>query len=175
MNTNTITKYKWFWAWNDAKEEAWLLEMSQEGLHLKKVSLGSYEFVQGEPTNYVYRLDYRSLKSKEKESYLQIFKDAGWEHIGDMSGWVYFRINAEPGETPEIFSDAESKMGKYQRVIMYLVIFLPILLILRPVYPERYGVFSTVAGVLFTGLMILYSIAMVQLMRRMNEVKQKKS
>jgi len=171
MNTNYITKYKWFWAWNDDREEAWLSEMARDGLHLKQVTLGSYTFEQGEPENYVYRLDYRAIKSKDKESYLQLFEDAGWEHVGEMSGWVYFRIKANPGEAPEIFSDAESKMGKYQRIMMYLVILLPIMLILRPSTAGRYGTFSFVVEALFAVLMLLYVIAMVQLFRRMNEVK----
>ena len=175
MNTNTVIKRKWFWAWNDDKEEAWLSEMSREGLHLKNVSLCSYEFIQGEPSNYVYRLDFRALNSKDKESYLQLFEDAGWEHIGDMSSWVYFRIKAEPGEAPEIFSDAESKMGKYQRVMAILIVFLPIMImLLRPSISARYGFISFLVGALFAAFFILYCVAMMQLIRRMNEVKLNK-
>ena len=109
MNTTYVNKNKWFWVWQDDKEEAWLSEMDREGLHLEAVSLGRYKFRKSEPGNYVYRLDYQSLRSKDKESYLQLFEDAGWEHVGDMNGWMYFRIQADEGESPEIFSDAESK------------------------------------------------------------------
>ncbi len=174
MNTTYINKNKWFWAWQDDKEEAWLSEMAQEGLHLENVSLGRYKFRKGEPANYVYRLDCQSLRSKDKESYLQLFEDTGWEHVGEMSGWMYFRIKASGGESQEIFSDAESKTGKYQRVMLYLVIFLPIMLMLRPITIGRYGTFSIVVEVLFAVLFVLYSYAMVQLFRRMNQVKGKK-
>ena len=174
MNTTYIYKNKWFWAWQDDKEEAWLSEMSREGLHLEAVSLGRYKFQKGAPADYVYRLDYQSLRSKDKESYLQLFEDTGWEHVGDMSGWMYFRIQASEGESPEIFSDPESKMGKYQRVMIYLVIFLPIMMILRPNIAGRYGTFSAIVEGLFAVLFLLYAYAMIMLFRRMNQVKGKK-
>jgi len=177
VNTTYINKNKWFWAWQDEKEEAWLSEMAREGLHLEAVSLGRYKFQKGEPADYVYRLDYQSLRSKDKESYLQLFEDTGWEHVGEMSGWRYFRIQAGEGEVPEIFRDAESKMGKYQRVMIYLVIFLPIMLMLvmsMPIADGRYGILSVVAEAFFAVLLLLYSVAMVQLFRRMNQVKGKK-
>jgi len=31
----TISKIKWFWAWQDEKEEAWLSNMARDGWHLK--------------------------------------------------------------------------------------------------------------------------------------------
>jgi hypothetical protein len=174
MNTNYIKKYKWFWAWNDDKEEAWLSEMSRQGFHLKRVSIATYYFEQGEPENFTYRLDYRSLKSKEKDTYLQLFEDAGWEHIGNMNGWVYFRIKADSGEEPDIFSDAESKTGKYQRVMAYLIVLLPILLLLRPSRTDEYGFFSIVVEATFAVFILLYTVAMVQLFRRMNKVKEQR-
>ena len=38
MDKNQIKKTKWFWAWEDEKEEAWLSEMASEGLHLETVT-----------------------------------------------------------------------------------------------------------------------------------------
>ena len=172
MNPKYVIKNKWFWAWNDDKEEAWLSEMAQEGLHLEEVSLGRYKFLPGNPAKMVYQLDYQSLRSKDKESYLQLFLDAGWDHVGSMNGWVYFRIQAEDGQAPEIYSDAESKLGKYHRVMTYLVIFLPILLFLRPTASARYGAFSFIVEGLFAVLMLLYAYAMIQLFRRMDQVKK---
>jgi len=56
-----IVKRKWFWAWQDEKEEQWLNAMSKQGYHLiSPGSFGRYEFEQGEPKNYVYRLDFMS-------------------------------------------------------------------------------------------------------------------
>lgn len=171
---DTIQKFKWFWAWQDEKEEAWLAEMSQQGYHLEKISLpGQYTFRQGEPGNYVYRLDFQALHAKDRESYLQLFADSGWEHLGDMGGWVYFRHVVNGSEIPEIYSDMESKLGKYQRLIGYLVIFLPIMIILLPKVSDtlRYGPFMGILVVLSAGILLLYSLAMILIFRRMSQLK----
>jgi len=176
MDTTHVVKHKWFWAWQDEKEEAWLGEMDREGLHLENVSLpGRYEFHQEEPANYTYRLDYQSLRSKDKESYLQLFEDAGWEHVGNMNGWVYFRIRSDDGDTPDIYSDKKSKIGKYERIITYLVIFLPIMLILRPNGLEGAGPFVFILEGLFAILMLLYVYAILNLMRRIGQLKGENS
>ena len=116
----TFRKFKWFWAWEDEKEEAWLRTMSQRGHHLLSAKpFGSYSFVPGDKTDYVYRLDYQ-INRKDKQNYLQLFQDAGWEHISEMSGWHYFRKQAEAGDSPEIYTDVESKVTKYKRLIAYV-------------------------------------------------------
>jgi hypothetical protein len=116
----TVHKLKWFWAWQDEKEEAWLRTMSQRGYHLVSVRpFGSYSFNPGDSTDYVYRLDYQ-INKKDMRNYLQLFHDAGWEHIGEMSGWQYFRKEAMPGESPEIHTDVESKVAKYKRLMAYV-------------------------------------------------------
>ena len=173
---NTIQKFKWFWAWQDEKEEAWLAEMAQQGFHLENIALpGQYTFRQGEPGNYVYRLDFQTLRSKDKDSYLQLFEDAGWEHIGDMGGWVYFRHIVNGTEIPEIYSDLESKMGKYQRLVAYLVIFLPIMIILLPRVSDSldYGPFMGILAVLSASILLLYSLAMILIFRRITQLKAK--
>ena len=175
---NTVTKFKWFWAWQDEKEEAWLAEMAHQGYHLENIGLpGQYTFRQGESGNYVYRLDFQTMRAKDRDSYLQLFVDAGWEHIGDMGGWVYFRHKVNGSEIPDIYSDLDSKMGKYQRIIAYLVIFLPIMIILLPKVSDtlRYGPFMIILVVLSTSLMLLYTFAMIQIFRRMNQLKSKGS
>ena len=173
---NTLTKFKWFWAWQDEKEEAWLAEMAKEGYHLENLALpGQYTFRQGEPGNYIYRLDFQALRAKDRNSYYQLFADAGWEHIGDMGGWVYFRHKLNGGEPPEIYSDLESKMGKYHRVVSYLIIFLPIMIILVPRVADVdfFGPFRYILGLISASLLLLYSLAMIQLFRRIIQLRSK--
>ena len=175
MTNEIVTKTKWFWAWQDEKEEAWLTEMARQGLHLDDVPFpGRYQFKSGEPADYVYRLDYQSLKTKDKVSYLQLFADAGWENVGEMGGWVYFRYKVTKGENPEIFSDQESKIGKYHRVMLYLVIFLPIMLLLmnNTSSVDGYGLFSMILKGFSALLMLLYAFGMIQLMIRINKLKK---
>jgi len=131
MKTAIIRKTKWFWPWQDEQEEIWLEEMSQQGLHLKRADLfAQYEFMQGQPQNYTYRLDFQdSMKSKNKEEYLRLFTDAGWEYLGQLGGWQYFRKLTQSGEEREIFTDAETKIHKYNRFLAWFGLAFPSYLI----------------------------------------------
>jgi len=126
MNKETVKKRKWFWAWEDEKEEAWLTECSASGLHLVKPDVGIYEFMSGSPKRYIYRLDYQTHSKKDKEQYLQLFHDSGWEHVGEMNGWQYFRKEAIPGEEPQIYTDPASKAEKYRRLMGFFLLMMPI-------------------------------------------------
>jgi hypothetical protein len=39
MTNKITTKTKWFWTRQDEKEEAWLSEMANQGLHLENIQL----------------------------------------------------------------------------------------------------------------------------------------
>jgi hypothetical protein len=167
MDENKLRKYKWFWAWQDEAEEAWLREMSQQGWHLYSVGIPTvYDFEVGDPADIVYRLDYQSPSKVEKEDYLQLFKDAGWEHVGEMSGWQYFRKPAQPGEEMEIYTDAESKTSKYQRLLIFAgILMLPLFM----------GMINTRGGFLFFvifPLFLLYIYIFIRIMIRINQLKR---
>lgn len=137
---STIRKIRWFWSWNDAAEEKWLSEMSAQGLHLKEVENPCfYLFEQGDPKNYVYKLDYYvntpvfanigwyamaekspAVKSAETE-YHQLFEDAGWQYLCTTSGWRYFRQPEVAGQVQELYTDLSSKETKYRRQIFFQV------------------------------------------------------
>ena len=131
MEATTVRRFKVFWAWQDDKEEAWLREMSLKGLHLSPPLIPCvYTFTRGEPHDDAYRLDYVPRMSRaEYGGYLQVFRDAGWKHLGEMLGWQYFRKPVQAGEAPEIYTDPESKIQKYKRLLGYLIIFLPIFIV----------------------------------------------
>lgn len=76
--------------------------MAQDGWHFKSVTPpGTYSFEQGEPRNVFYRLDFL-IDAKAKADYVQLFLDAGWEYLGEMGSWQYFRKTAMENETLEI-------------------------------------------------------------------------
>lgn len=126
MNENLIRKTKFFWPWQDREEEAWLEEMSRQGLHLRQArTLGRYVFEKGAPKAYAYRLDYQD-SLKDEQHYLKLFEDAGWQRVAAQGGWHYFRQEIQEGQVPEIFSDTDSKIKKYERVKTLLVSILPI-------------------------------------------------
>jgi hypothetical protein len=119
----TIHKLKWFWPWQDDAEEAWLRKMSQQGWRLSNANLFCfYTFQADQPADYVYRLDYQTPAKKEAPDYLQLFQDAGWEHVAELSSWHYFRKLHQQGEEPQIFTDVESKIAKYQRLLEALAL-----------------------------------------------------
>lgn len=124
MGSETRRIVRWFWPWQDEQEEAWLSrQAAQRGLHLlSPAPPGIYTFAVGEPQPVIYRLDYQYLKGQDRPSYLQLFRDAGWEYVGQMSNWQYFRRPAVLGEENEIFTDPASKAEKYRRVLPFLML-----------------------------------------------------
>ena len=125
MEKTTLRKYKWFWPWQDDVEEAWLRDMSHQGWHLSAVGLPIvYIFESGKLKDFVYRLDYPGSYKMDREDYLQLFMDANWEFIEERAGWYYFRKPEQPGQDLEIYTDAESKISKYQRLLVFAAIIL---------------------------------------------------
>jgi amino acid permease len=145
METNKLTQFKWFWAWEDEKEEAWLEAMSQSGWHL-----------------------FKSL-----QEYLQICRDAGWEMLGRMSSWYYFRKEYRGGEKPEFFSDKDSKVQKYRRLLLFLVIFLPIMIngMLSLSRTNNSGFLSAVR-IFYVLILLFFSYAIIRLLLRIKKLKK---
>jgi hypothetical protein len=173
MNQTVIQKIKWFWPWQDNLEETWLSEMSLRGLHLNQThSMARYDFAKGKPDACTYRLDFQdSLKHKNTEEYLRIFSDAGWEHMGTKRGWQYFRKTVKPGDELEIFTDAESKIQKYNRYLSYLGVTYPAFLILfvavRKDWPAWVTWISAVVLLLFSIYAVVFSVKISQRIKRL--------
>jgi Protein of unknown function (DUF2812) len=175
MAKNFFTRFRWFWAWQDEKEEAWLGKMSKQGYHLSSIGFpGFYTFNKGEPKEYVYRLDYQNFRKKDRQEYLQLFRDAGWEHLGEIAAWQYFRKEARPGETNEIFTDKESKIGKYKRVIYYSVFFYLIFIALfagRITGDIPYRWWDAIQ-IIYLVIFLLLTYAIIRLALRIRKVKK---
>ena len=169
----TMTEFRWFWAWDDEKEEAWLREMAQKGWHFREVGFpGYYTFEKGEQRDDIYRLDFM-INHKDKADYLMLFADAGWEHAGQYGSWQYFRKTIQGGEAPEIFTDNESKSKKYSRIILILVVILPIYINSLNILNRREGASFEVLTFILALFMFLYVYAMIQLIRRITQLKKK--
>jgi hypothetical protein len=174
MEKEKMTKFKWFWAWDDEKEENWLETMSQKGWHLDNPGMPCvYHFSKGEPRDYSYRLDFRTGSFKSLQDYLQICRDAGWELLGRMSAWYYFRKECRGGQKPEFFSDRNSKAQKYQRLILFMVIFLPILINgMRMVFTRPNSRFFTSVGIFYVLLILFWIYAITRLLLRIKQLKK---
>ncbi len=96
------------------KEEEYLMEMAKKGYLLEKVSItGKYYFKKSNPANMIYRIDFNP--DKDFESYIQMYKDYGWEYIQDLNGFSYFR-KVNDGTENEIFNDIESKIDMIEKI-----------------------------------------------------------
>ena len=172
MESAKLRKYKLFWAWQDEKEEAWLRSMAQQGWELISPEFpGFYTFKPAEPRDMVYRLDFITSKM-DREEYYQLFADAGWEHVGEMMSWQYFRKEAKPGEEPEIYTDPESKIQKYYRLFGVMLIFIPIWVILLPRLDSMvfYGLYFLLP--IFIPITLIWAYAFLRIGLRIRELNQ---
>lgn len=106
------------WYSHYEKEEAWLNEMSDKGLLLTKYTFCKYEFEDCEPGEYIFRivlLDTQLGSAKGKE-YIEFMEETGAEYIAAHGSWVYFRKKAADGPF-DIYSDIDSRIGHYNRII----------------------------------------------------------
>jgi hypothetical protein len=168
MEKTKLRKFHWFWPWQDDVEEEWLGKMSGEGWHLLSMSSpGLYTFKKDHPKNFVYRLDYQTSRLKDREAYLKLLHDAGWEYVGKFSTWEYLRKPARAGSLPGI--NPESKIEKYRKVLQSSLIFLAMLIVLGVVGfgsdPAMAGSRSAVYGVLAV-ILLFYTIEFAGILRR---------
>lgn len=100
------------------REALYLRKMHAEGWKLKEVSYSNlvvavkYTFEKCQPEQVSYQLDLYPMKKSDRASYLQLFKDCGWEHITDFNGFSYFRklhSEIESNAEFEIYNDAAGK------------------------------------------------------------------
>ncbi len=179
MVKSELTQFKWFWSWQDNSQEAWLESMSRRGYHLQNIkAFGRYVFELGEPCDYTYRLDFDRTTGKNSD-YYDLIREAGWEHIIEIAGWQYWRKEKTEGKTPEIFTDNESKIKKYERLRLSLFSPIPasmvILLAIFKKFPNRHPEWLVI---LIISLYMLYTIFLainlIKITLRINALKQMK-
>lgn len=98
-------------AWTEDKDMKRLNELSKEGWMLSGFSYLSYELKKEEPKEYIYCMD--SQKVENKEEYIELFKDGGWEYIFNYGDMYFYK--ALPG-TKAIYSDKASLSEKYSYI-----------------------------------------------------------
>jgi hypothetical protein len=107
--------------WDYEKEERWLNEMASQGWHFVRYRLSGYHFEQGEPGEWIYRIELLPAepRSAASQEYLALLLDTGAEAVTTHARWVYLRRPAALGPF-ELFSDLESRIGHYRRVLKLL-------------------------------------------------------
>ena len=155
------------------KEEEYLHEMHLKGWKLNKVTYSPflvavrYTFEKCQPQEVAYQLDFYPMKKSERASYLQLFKDCGWEHITDFNSFSYFRkahSEIESNAEFEIYNDAAGKLAMVNRILRLRLV--PVLLLLAIHIPfllkllnrsNAYGLWSLLA----VGLDIFLSLILL--------------
>lgn len=124
------------------REALYFREMHAEGWKLRKVSYSillfvvKYTFEKCQPEQVSYQLDFYPMEKSERSSYLQLFKDCGWEHITDFNGFSYFRkpySGVESDAEFEIYNDAVGKLAMVKKILTMRM--LPILLLFLALLP----------------------------------------
>ena len=177
MEKQTVRRYKWFWPWQDEEQERWLSQQSLDGWHLTSVGGIGFAFECGEPRDYVYQLDHWNQNNRALAEYLDFFRAAGWEHLGSVSGWQYFRRPKQAGGADEIYTDAESKVLKYQRLQRSLMWPSPAMMIIVLAmfkrFPGRHPPwFVALTIALFVAWNAFAAVTLIMVLRRIDELKR---
>jgi Protein of unknown function (DUF2812) len=169
MSDQFVTKFKFFWDDADHALESWLQDMARQGLHLHKVSVLRCWFVfrRGAPAEMSYRLDFQARRTKA--DYYQLFADAGWEHVDQVLGWHFWRVPVRAGRVPEIFTDVESRIRKYQRLIwLFALAWLPFFVML----PFRHPGEATPRSIgMLLGIAVVTLYAVLRLVLRIRRLR----
>lgn len=124
------------------REALYFREMHAKGWKLRKVSYSillfavKYTFEKCHPEQVSYQLDFYPMEKSERASYLQLFKDCGWEHITDFNGFSYFRklhSGIESDAEFEIYNDVAGKLAMVKRILTRRMF--PILLLFLALLP----------------------------------------
>ena len=155
------------------REALYFREMHAKGWKLRKVSYSillfavKYTFEKCHPEQVSYRLDFYPMEKSERTSYLQLFKDCGWEHITDFNSFSYFRkahSEIESNVEFEIYNDAAGKLAMVNRILRLRLV--PVLLLLAIHIPfllkllnrsNAYGLWSFLA----VGLDVFWSLILL--------------
>lgn len=109
------------------REALYFREMHAKGWKLRKVSYSillfvvKYTFEKCQPEQVSYQLDFYPMEKSERASYLQLFKDCGWEHITNFNSFSYFRkvhSEIESDVEFEIYNDAAGKLAMIKRILI---------------------------------------------------------
>ena len=98
-------------AFSEDKDMEKLRRFSLKGWHVSGFKFMGYTLEKGESSDYIYSVDYRSLKENEEEEYFDFFSSSGWSHIASEADIHLFR--AQPGTKP-IYTDRDTTVEKYK-------------------------------------------------------------
>jgi len=168
-----MKKFKLFWIWQDEIEERWLQDLALEGCHLESIAFpGFYRFSSGKPKKISICLGFLKSTDGNLQNDLDTIHQSGWEHIGRMKGWQYLRKSAEDREKQAILDIQKTKAEKFQRMMTFLVGFLPMMLIGFPVIARKFPPPYQYIVIILLGLIIIaYTISAAKIYQRIAQLR----
>lgn len=151
--------------------ENWLEDMAKKGWHIKCIRQWSsiiMIFIMGEPKNYRFVYDVRSIASKE---YLSTYEQFGWEYLGRMASVYMWRMEYKD-DRPEAFTDKDSITSRNNRTLAAVSVSFTIFLlgviamsVALIFFPDMISASDrmqlTIASIFFAVLAILLGIVML--------------
>jgi hypothetical protein len=183
LSEKLVKRHRLIMAWNYEKGEQWMNELSSQGLHFKKGGLISSSFVRDESVRYTYRMDYQTGQSRENgkfQEYLDLYQDAGWEYVSSFGlTWHYFRREWQPGEEPQLYTDRESLIMLYKRLLgvisamLFVNLFIMILNMvnLNTFFTEGLWTIGIPLMILYLGLFALLGYGCWKIKKKVNNLK----
>ena len=111
------------------EEQAFLTSHHADGWRLISVKGKKYTFQKGEKETFVYQIDFNP-DERQREDYIQLYADFGWQFITEKDGRFYFCKSAVCSNEDTIFSDEETKAIMCRKIIKRKLIgFIPISII----------------------------------------------
>lgn len=180
---NQKREFKIFTIVEYEQEQEYLRTQHKNGWKLVHLTFpGIYLFEACESEDVVYQLDYHKEGLGSQDSYVQMFKDCGWEYLFDFMGYSYVRksVACMQGDE-EIFCDENSRIDFITRVFkgrLVPLIFLFFLIIIPQTILQVSNLQSDPAHrTLFVVYLILFAIYLYIFIRfglQYRKLKQRK-
>lgn len=88
---NIALRFRPFPVWNSEAELRWLEDKASQGFRLVKSFNPLYIFARGEAESVHFCHGFTRVRSKDRDEYLQLYADAGWQYVSSWVGWHYFK------------------------------------------------------------------------------------
>jgi uncharacterized membrane protein (DUF485 family) len=149
-----MTIRRLYFIWDFEKQVQWLNQMAKKGLNLSGVGFARFDFKEGTPGEYVYRMEWLKRWPGEPESaaYIQFLKETGVEYVGSFKKWAYFRKKASEGAF-DLFSDLDSRIGHHKRLMTMVLLLMPLLLAALALNAYEWLSYKQLPSIITSGLL----------------------
>lgn len=134
---------------------------------------------EGKPDEYTYRIEMLDElpSSKRSRDYIRFLEETGVEMIGCYIRWVYLRKKKTEGDF-DLFSDLDSRINHLTKILYFLVVFIPIILMntvnLWSIYGNENAEYSLVFPLLNSVVALLLIIGVTRIYNHRKQMKEER-